>query len=96
LSSLNDAARVLEPQSGKMEPMNDTKTPPEGAHLTNFIRQHIERDLEAGKYAERRWGGEPGRRRRTPRRPSIRRRSARAFRPSPTGICTSGTRSRSA
>jgi len=41
--------------------MNDSKTPPiEGAHVTNFIRQHIERDLEAGKYAQRRWGGEPG------------------------------------
>src|SRR5687767_102529 len=41
--------------------MNDTKTPPpEGAHVTNFIRQHIERDLEAGKYAQRRWAGEPG------------------------------------
>jgi glutaminyl-tRNA synthetase len=40
---------------------HDSKTPPpEGAHVTNFIRQHIERDLEAGKYAERRWGGHPG------------------------------------
>jgi glutaminyl-tRNA synthetase len=40
--------------------MNDSKTPLEGAHVTNFIRQHIERDLEAGKYSQRRWGGEPG------------------------------------
>ena len=39
---------------------NDTKTPPEAAHVTNFIRQHIERDLADGKYANRRWGGEPG------------------------------------
>ena len=40
---------------------NDPKAPhAESAHLTNFIRQHIERDLEAGKYAQRRWGGEPG------------------------------------
>jgi len=40
---------------------NDIKTPPiEGAHVTNFIRQHIERDLEAGKYAARRWAGRPG------------------------------------
>ena len=40
---------------------NDSKTPPpEGAHVTNFIRQHIERDLEAGKYAERLWAGRPG------------------------------------
>ena len=38
---------------------NDPKTP-ESAHLTNFIRQAIERDLEAGKYASRRWSGEPG------------------------------------
>jgi glutaminyl-tRNA synthetase len=40
--------------------LNDAKAPPEGAHITNFIRQHIERDLEAGKYSQRRWGGEPG------------------------------------
>ena len=41
--------------------MNNPKTPPtEGAHVTNFIRQHIERDLEAGKYSQRRWAGEPG------------------------------------
>jgi len=40
--------------------MNDPKTPPEGAHLTNFIRQHVERDLAEGKYAQRRWGGAPG------------------------------------
>jgi glutaminyl-tRNA synthetase len=39
---------------------NDSKTPPEGAHLTNFIRQHIERDLEQGLYAQRRWAGRPG------------------------------------
>src|SRR6478609_2420031 len=38
---------------------NDTKAP-ESAHITNFIRQHIERDLESGKYADRRWRGEPG------------------------------------
>ncbi len=30
---------------------NDSKTPPEGAHVTNFIRQHIERDLAGGKYS---------------------------------------------
>ena len=40
--------------------MNDPKSPAEAAHVTNFIRQHIERDLEAGKYSQRRWGGEPG------------------------------------
>jgi glutaminyl-tRNA synthetase len=38
---------------------NDSKTP-DSAHLTNFIRQHIEKDLAEGKYAQRRWGGEPG------------------------------------
>jgi glutaminyl-tRNA synthetase len=38
---------------------NDTRTP-EGAHVTNFIRQAIEKDLASGKYAARRWGGEPG------------------------------------
>ncbi|HEX7671487.1 MAG TPA: glutamate--tRNA ligase family protein, partial [Polyangiaceae bacterium] len=40
--------------------MNDSKTPPEGAHLTNFIRTHIERDLAEGKYSSRKWGGAPG------------------------------------
>jgi glutaminyl-tRNA synthetase len=40
--------------------MNDAKAPPESAHLTNFIRQAIEKDLEAGKYASRKWGGKPG------------------------------------
>jgi glutaminyl-tRNA synthetase len=40
--------------------MNDSKTPPEGAHVTNFIRQHVERDVAEGKYSSRRWGGEPG------------------------------------
>jgi glutaminyl-tRNA synthetase len=40
--------------------MNDTKTPAEGAHVTNFIRQHIERDLADGKYAQRHWAGTPG------------------------------------
>jgi glutaminyl-tRNA synthetase len=39
---------------------NDSKTPAEGAHITNFIRQAIEKDLASGKYAQRRWGGEPG------------------------------------
>ena len=39
---------------------NDSKPPEGAAHVTNFIRQHIERDLAAGKYAERRWGGHPG------------------------------------
>jgi glutaminyl-tRNA synthetase len=39
---------------------NDTKTPAEGAHVTNFIRQHIEKDLAEGKYAQRHWGGGPG------------------------------------
>ncbi|MCM2328256.1 MAG: glutamine--tRNA ligase/YqeY domain fusion protein [Lysobacter sp.] len=38
---------------------NDTKTP-EGAHITNFIKQRIDADLESGKYAQRRWGGRPG------------------------------------
>ena len=39
---------------------NDSKPPAEGAHVTNFIRQHIERDLAEGKYAQRHWGGKPG------------------------------------
>jgi glutaminyl-tRNA synthetase len=32
----------------------------DGAHLTNFIRNIIEADLSAGKYAPRTWGGTPG------------------------------------
>ncbi|HXN16032.1 MAG TPA: glutamine--tRNA ligase, partial [Usitatibacter sp.] len=39
---------------------NDSKTPLEGAHVSNFIRQAIERDLAEGKYAERHWAGRPG------------------------------------
>jgi glutaminyl-tRNA synthetase len=39
---------------------HDPKTPPEAAHVTNFVRQHIEKDLAEGKYAQRRWGGKPG------------------------------------
>ena len=38
---------------------NDSKAP-ESAHHTNFIRQHVERDLAQGKFAQRRWGGRPG------------------------------------
>jgi glutaminyl-tRNA synthetase len=38
---------------------NDAKAP-ESAHLTNFIRQHIEKDLAEGKYSQRHWGGGPG------------------------------------
>src|SRR5487761_2658883 len=30
------------------------------AHLTNFIRNAIDADLAAGKYASRTWGGRPG------------------------------------
>ncbi len=32
----------------------------EGAHITNFIRNIIDADLSAGKYAQRRWAGVPG------------------------------------
>ncbi len=39
---------------------SDSKAPPEGAHLTNFIRQRIDDDLATGKYAQRHWGGAPG------------------------------------
>ena len=30
------------------------------AHVTNFIRNHIDADLASGKYAARTWGGNPG------------------------------------
>ncbi len=39
---------------------NDSKGAPESAHVTNFIKQRIEADLESGKYSARRWGGKPG------------------------------------
>jgi len=38
----------------------DNAKAPESAHLTNFIKQHIDRDLAEGKYSSRRWGGDPG------------------------------------
>jgi glutaminyl-tRNA synthetase len=40
--------------------MPDNSKAPEGAHHTNFIKQHIDHDLAERKYAGRRWGGEPG------------------------------------
>ena len=40
--------------------MPNDKIAPEGAHITNFIRQRIEADLASGKFAGRRWGGKPG------------------------------------
>ncbi len=36
------------------------KKPPQEASSSNFIRQVIEADLAAGKYAPRRWAGKPG------------------------------------
>src|SRR5262249_51764141 len=45
---------------GNDDSMNDNKPPSESAHVTNFIRQAIDRDLASGKYAERKWGGAPG------------------------------------
>src|SRR5690348_4203918 len=40
--------------------MPENTKAPEGAHLTNFIKQHIDRDLAEGTYSSRRRGGEPG------------------------------------
>ncbi len=39
---------------------NKPGTEPAAASTSNFIRSHIEADLAAGKYADRRWGGQPG------------------------------------
>jgi glutaminyl-tRNA synthetase len=39
---------------------NDTKTPTGPAPAANFLRNTIERDLEAHAYATRHWGGGPG------------------------------------
>ena len=37
----------------------DTASTPEGAKSSNFLRQIIDRDLEQGTYAQRRWAGHP-------------------------------------
>ncbi|MEY4651925.1 MAG: hypothetical protein RI884_506 [Pseudomonadota bacterium] len=37
----------------------DTASTPEGAKTSNFLRQIIDRDLEQGTYAQRRWAGHP-------------------------------------
>ncbi len=38
----------------------DPKTPPAAAQASNFLRAIIERDLESGTWAQRRFGGTPG------------------------------------
>lgn len=38
----------------------DKDTPKEAARPSNFLRQVIERDLDQGTYAQRKWGGAPG------------------------------------
>ncbi|MBL8511809.1 MAG: glutamine--tRNA ligase, partial [Betaproteobacteria bacterium] len=35
-------------------------TTTDAGHLTNFIKNHIDADLAAGKYAQRTWSGKPG------------------------------------
>ncbi len=50
--------------SSTLHPNNTASTPsasPDGEHkVSNFLRQIIEKDLEHGTYASRRWGGGPG------------------------------------
>jgi glutaminyl-tRNA synthetase len=41
-------------------PPQMSKPEPQAPSSSNFIRQIVEADLEAGKYAARNWGGEPG------------------------------------
>jgi glutaminyl-tRNA synthetase len=53
------------------------------AKASNFLRQVIERDLEAGTYSSRRFAGTPGDATHHAAGP------VRAFHPSPTAICTS-------
>ena len=65
--------------------MTDPKTPPESAHITNFIRQRID---ETSPRASTRSGigaASPGPRRRTPRRPSIPAKIRTRFPPEPNG-----------
>ena len=72
---------------------NDSKTP-EGAHITNFIKQRVEADLETRQVRPAplgRQARQAGRARQRAR--STPRRSARASRRSPTATCTSATRS---
>jgi glutaminyl-tRNA synthetase len=46
---------------GAAAPATASVPPPTGAgHVTNFIRNIVEADLAAGKYAARRWAGAPG------------------------------------
>ena len=35
-------------------------TSPDSAHVTNFIRNIVEADLAANKFATRKWAGKPG------------------------------------
>ena len=44
------------PENTRKDALQDTPTTP----ATNFIRNHIDADLAAGKYALRRWSGAPG------------------------------------
>ncbi len=47
--------------TGKNPPANDASaSATDGAHITNFIRNIIDADLSAGKYAARHWAGLPG------------------------------------
>jgi len=40
--------------------MSRDRSPPQAPSTSNFIRQIVDADLGAGKYAARRWGGRPG------------------------------------
>src|SRR3974390_637003 len=46
--------------SSRIHQMPPPETGRPTGHVTNFIRNIIEADLAAGKYAQRRWSGQPG------------------------------------
>ena len=46
--------------SSHRKPAGKPATEAQAAPVSNFIRTHIDADLAAGRYAARRWGGQPG------------------------------------
>jgi len=64
---------------------------PETAKVSNFLRQIIEKDLEQGTYAHRKWAGSPGDAAHHAEGQPGPPRSAPVFRPSPMATCISAT-----
>ncbi|OZA84478.1 MAG: hypothetical protein B7X56_07100, partial [Burkholderiales bacterium 34-67-9] len=60
--SSHPAAPPAPPTRPASPPASQTASAPQApeAKPSNFLRQIIEHDLQAGTYASRRWGGSPG------------------------------------